>query len=237
MQVRSHCSQGVKSCAGKTKLTKELEQVGLWSNRAEVEDGLEQLVGNTKKVKALKVQINFRNKVLGQTHANKDVFKFSQNRKQYSMNQLKINLLTLVEAMHGGDSSDNQTITAQAQGVSSPQPECRPTLARCERSTLEEILKNPALLVGKKIRHQFEVGEELLWFIGTVLSVDLEKKEFQVVYEHFWMILSVVTWNFCDTTMYNVSELMSYRNSHIISQYLFFSPCIYLFLLLYNVIL
>ena len=93
----------------KEKLTKDNEKLGLWTSRAEVEGGLEQLVRNTKKVEALKVQINFRNKVLSQTHPNKDVFKFSCNRKQYSINQLKMNLLTLVEAMHEGDSSDNRT--------------------------------------------------------------------------------------------------------------------------------
>ena len=43
-------------------------------------------------------------------------------------------------------------------------------------------MKKPALLVGKKVRHRFEVGKELEWFIGTVLSVDLETK-FQVSYE------------------------------------------------------
>lgn len=62
----------LKAVQEKQKLTKELEQMGLWSSRAEVEDGLEQLVGNMKKVKALKLQINFRNKVLSQTHANKE---------------------------------------------------------------------------------------------------------------------------------------------------------------------
>jgi len=154
----------LKTVQEKEKLTKEIEKVGLWTSRAEVEDGLEQLVRKSKKFEALKLQINFRNKVLGQTHPNKHVFKFSQNRKQYSMNQLKINLLTLVETMHGGDSSDIPTVTAQTQGVGNSQSECRPTLAtacsdtRWERPTMEEIVKNPVLRVGKKIRHQFEVG-------------------------------------------------------------------------------
>ena len=72
----------LKAVKEKEKLTKEIEKMGLWTGRAEVEDGL---VRNTKKMEALKVQINFRNKALGQTHPNKDVFKFSHNRKQYSM--------------------------------------------------------------------------------------------------------------------------------------------------------
>ena len=52
--------------------------MGLWTSRAEVEDGLEQLVRNTKKVEALKLQINFRNKVLGPTHPNKDLLSFHE---------------------------------------------------------------------------------------------------------------------------------------------------------------
>ena len=110
--------------------------------------------------------------------------------------------------MHESDSSDNPTVKAQAQGVGSPRPTHRPTRAtacsgtRYSRSTVEQIGKKPELLVGKKIRHRFEVGEELVWFIGTVLSVDLETNEFEVSYEmfvisHSWMTLCVVTWNYC----------------------------------------
>jgi len=64
----------LKTVQEKEKVTKEIEKVGLWTSRAEVEDGLEQLVRNSKKFEALKLQINFRNKVLGQTHPNIHVF-------------------------------------------------------------------------------------------------------------------------------------------------------------------
>ena len=102
------------------------------------------------------------------------------------MNRLKMNLLTLVEAMHGCDSSDNLTITAEAQGVNDPQPECRLTWATARSNTgltVKKIVKNPTLLIDKKIRHRFEVGNKLVWFIGSVFSVDLKTKEFQVSYE------------------------------------------------------
>ena len=153
----------LKAVQEREKLTKEMEKVGLWTSRAEVEDGLEKLARKTRKIEVLKLQINFRNKVLGQKHPNKDVFRFSHNRKQYSTNQLKMNLLSLVESMHGDNSTDNPMVT--------------------DRSTLEQMQKKPTLLVGKKIRHRFEVGKELVWYIGTVLSVDLQTKEFQVHYE------------------------------------------------------
>ena len=80
----------------KEKLTKGIQKTGLWTSRTEVEDGLDEFVKSTKKKEALKLQINFRKKVLGQNHPNKSIFKFSHNRKQYSVQQLTENLLVLV---------------------------------------------------------------------------------------------------------------------------------------------
>lgn len=44
------------------------------------------------KINALKLQINFRKKVLGQTHADKAIFQFSHNRKPLSVDELTQNL-------------------------------------------------------------------------------------------------------------------------------------------------
>ena len=44
-------------------------------------------------------------------------------------------------------------------------------------------MKKPTLLVGKKIRHRFEVEHKSVWFVGTVLSMDVNTKEFEVSYE------------------------------------------------------
>ncbi len=60
----------------KEKLTKEIETVGLWMSKAEVESGLEALLKKGERVKVLKLQINFRHKVLGQSHPDKSVFRF-----------------------------------------------------------------------------------------------------------------------------------------------------------------
>lgn len=60
----------------KQRLTKEIEAVGFWISRSDVDSGLEKC-GNKKK--ALKIQIQFRDKVLCQKHPNK-IFKFSHKR-------------------------------------------------------------------------------------------------------------------------------------------------------------
>ena len=54
------------------RIMKEIEQFGgLWINRTELENGLKK---KTMKLKALKLQINFRRKVLNQSHPDKSVF-------------------------------------------------------------------------------------------------------------------------------------------------------------------
>ena len=126
---------------------------GLWINRAEVENGLK-LLKKTAKIKALKLQINFRRKVLGQSHPDKSVFLFSHNRKQHSVDQLKKNLYQLLAV-----GEENPIIS------------------------IEDVVQQPKLLVGCRIKHRFETDQELVWYEGTVLQMDSETKEFQVAYD------------------------------------------------------
>ena len=62
----------------KEKLTKQIEKIGLWISRTEIEDGLKTFVKQAKK-EALKLQINFRHRVLGQVHPNKNLFVTESN--------------------------------------------------------------------------------------------------------------------------------------------------------------
>lgn len=71
--------------------------MGLWTNRAQVDDGLDALTKKTEKLKILKLQINFRNKVLNQLPSSNSLFKFSHCKKQFSVEQLKNNLYKLLE--------------------------------------------------------------------------------------------------------------------------------------------
>lgn len=52
----------------KETLTKQIQKVGLWTSRHEIEEGLSKLKTASSKRDTLKLQINFRRKVLGQTH-------------------------------------------------------------------------------------------------------------------------------------------------------------------------
>ena len=137
------------------RITKEIEQLGgLWINRAKVENGLKPLK-KTAKMKAPKLQINFRRKVLGQSHPDKSFFLFSHNRKQHSVDQLKKNLYQLLAV-----GEENPTIS------------------------IEDVVQQPELLVGCRVKHRFETDRELVWYERTVLQMNSETQEFQVAYDN-----------------------------------------------------
>ena len=113
-------------------------------------------------VGTLKLQINFRRKVLNQSHHDKSVFKFSQNKKQHSIVKLKENLLKLL--IDGESAHDNDV----------------PVYEPSESVNFET---QPELLVGKQIRHQFEADGELTWYEGRVLKHNITTNEFEVQYD------------------------------------------------------
>ena len=96
--------------------------------------------------------------MLCQSCSDQSLFKFSQNRKQYTIDQLTSNLLKLLEE----SSTTNETSV----------------LATKEK----EILLKPQLLVGKRINHRFVESGELVWYKGTVLQM-LDTREFEVMYD------------------------------------------------------
>ena len=143
------------------KLIKEIDAIGgLWTNLNAVSSGsgLDKIKKKTAKVKALKIQLKFQQKVLCQSCSDQSLFKFSQNRKQYTIDQLTSNLLKLLEE----SSITNETSV----------------LATKEK----EILLKPQLLVGKRINHRFVESGELVWYKGTVLQM-LDTREFEVMYD------------------------------------------------------
>ena len=48
-----------------------------------------------------------------------------------------------------------------------------------------KLCQNTQLLVGRRIRHQFQVEgtSELVWYDGTVKNLNPETNEFQVIYD------------------------------------------------------
>ena len=145
----------------KEKLTKEIGVVGLWTNRAQVDDGLDAITKKTDRLRVLKLQINFRNKVLNQLPSNNPLFKFSHCRKQFTVEQLKHNLYKLLEEESVKEIYNNRN------------------------PTLDEIVSKPQFLVGRRIRHQFQVEgtSELVWYDGTVKNMNPETNEFEVIYD------------------------------------------------------
>ena len=151
-----------KKSLEKEKLTREIKSVGLWTKQSEVNKALECIHTKTAKVKALKLQLNFRQKVLGQTHSDKCLFKFSHNGKQYSVEQLKSNLCKILEDQENHSSSCENILT--------------------DTSIVKQILLQPQLLVGKRIKQRFNEDGKLVWYEGTVLSMS-ETREYEVIYD------------------------------------------------------
>jgi len=133
---------------------KEVEKIGLWVSLEDIETGLERFSRKADRVKALKLQINFRHKVLGQSHSDKSIFQFSKNHKQHSVDHLKHNLCQLLTGIR-----ENAT-TESDQDDQVP--------------SLDDVLHQPDLLVGKRIKHRFQVDGKLVWYEGTVLQLDFK---------------------------------------------------------------
>ena len=146
--------QHLKLVHEKESLTKEIEKVGLWTTKSDIETGVRVMLKKTAKIKSLKLQLKFREKVLCQIDSsNKSLFKFSCHKQQYSVEKLKENLLLL--------------LSAHAE----------------EKDNLEDVMLHPESLVGQRIKHQFEVDGELVWYNGKVMDLDLDTKIFSVAYD------------------------------------------------------
>ena len=110
-----------KELKSKEELTLKIQQIGLWTSADDVKAGLEMMSSRKAKTEALKLQLNFRKKVLNQSHVDKAVFQFSHNRHALSVEQLQSNLLTLVS---GGSSEAEANIIDQF--FSNPEKTCVP---------------------------------------------------------------------------------------------------------------
>ena len=145
-----------KELKTKEDLTLQIQKFGLWTSYEDMEHGLSQISSKKEKVDALKLQINFRRKVLGQVHADKSIFQFSHNRKPLSTEELSQNLSLLFSS-----------------GIAS------------NGLSLEQLKRDPELLIYRRIEHLFDCGNgKETWFKGTVLSYEKEEKHYSVVYDN-----------------------------------------------------
>ena len=119
----------------------------------ELLDGLAVIKSAKSKREALKLQINFRRKVLGQHHKDKNVFLFSHGGRQHTLAQLSENLLKLLP-------SNKQALPVQ-QFIDDP--------SRLVNKRIEHLFDT-------------EEGD-LQWYNGTVIKYDQGTKQHRVVYD------------------------------------------------------
>ena len=143
-----------KEIKEKEELTKKISFVGLWTTKHEALAGLDKIVGKKAKKDALKLQISFRKKVLGQTSDDQTLFQFSHNRQVFTDTRLLQNLCKLLL------NYDHQTLA------------------------ITDVQRDPELLIYRRIDHQFNCDGQLVWYKGTVLSFDKETKEFRILYDN-----------------------------------------------------
>ena len=83
----------------KERLSHEIMQYGLWQTAEDIRSGLARQKSKGMKIKALKAQLNFRKRVLEQTHENKEIFHITKHGKRLSVTELVDNLKKLL-SMH-----------------------------------------------------------------------------------------------------------------------------------------
>lgn len=116
---------------------------------------MEKLKADKLKCETLKLWINFRRKVLGQSHIDKTIFLFSHKGKQHTHTQLASNVMKLLPS----------------------EQESQQPLA------VEMFSHNPELLVNKRIKHLFNT-DGLQWYRESVIGYLKESQEFRVLYDN-----------------------------------------------------
>ena len=87
----------IKQLRLKENLTKDIIQYGLWQSKEDIAEGVAKERSKTAKLRALKVQFNFRKRVLDQrSYCHKELFLFSKGGQQYTVKELMDNLAKLI---------------------------------------------------------------------------------------------------------------------------------------------
>lgn len=130
-----------KKLKEKETLTNDLMVYGLWQTESDIAQGLAKLRSKTAKIKALKVQLTFRKKVLEQAHPDKEIFFFSKNKQQLTVDELSQNLTKLISPQ-----AHNQNTVGPAQQANQ-------------------------MLISRRIRHRWkDCDSSEQWYLGTILS-------------------------------------------------------------------
>ena len=82
----------------KEKLTEEIMVFGLWQSEDQIRECLASIKSTSEKLRALKLQLDFRKKVLGQ-RGPKEVFYMSRQKRNFTVEEVIQNLLTLLQGV------------------------------------------------------------------------------------------------------------------------------------------
>jgi len=127
----------------KEGLVQEIVKYGLWQSKQQVSEQLLKLKTKKEKVAALKLQLDFRKKVLEQKHVDKSVFFMTKNKQQLPVEVITDNLCQLLDS----------TVP------SFPVASCSLAI-NCES------------LIGRRIFHKWkDIGGKETWYKGQVLGL------------------------------------------------------------------
>ena len=85
-----------KKLKEKEDLVQMIIRYGLWQSKHQIQEELLKLKTKKEKVTALKVQLDFRKKVLEQKHADKTLFFITKNKRQLTVEEITVNLCQLL---------------------------------------------------------------------------------------------------------------------------------------------
>ena len=124
----------------KEELVQMIIRYGLWQSKHQIQEELLNLKSKKEKVTALKLQLDFRKKVLEQKHADKTLFSITKNKRQLTVEDISENLCQLL------DSATTFPVASDSLAVN------------CES------------IIGKQIFHKWEdVDSKEKWYKGQVL--------------------------------------------------------------------
>ena len=104
----------LKKLKEKEHLTESIVIYGLWQTREQVNENLSKLKTKKEKIKALKVQLDFRKKVLEQSHFEKDIFFITKQSKQLPVEVICDNLCKLLRCAQSAAHSSTLTTNCQS---------------------------------------------------------------------------------------------------------------------------
>ena len=116
---------------------------GLWQSKDQVQEEISKLRTKKEKIAALKLQLDFRKKVLEQKHADKTLFFITKSKKQLTVAEITDNLCYLL---------DSTTLSSSVASTS--------------------LATNCESLIGKQIFHRWkDMDGKEKWYKGQVLGL------------------------------------------------------------------